>query len=217
MKKQLMIYSIIVLVAVVSACANAALYSGIGQNLDVELIDSDKTHSEYLTIYEYTRSVTNKTTATLSDVKLVIPFLWGGSTIGPYDWVDTDNQWHSDVVNGYDGIADGVYVRAVTGVDSAVLSRILMSDTDLPLSITFIGDGSVGTVLPSDHVPAWDIAASLGPGQTVTFKYYLEQEKGSGIGGMGGNLYWVAVPEPLTVLFLAAGALAVLWKRPCPI
>jgi len=216
MKKQLMIYSIIVLVAVVSACANAALYSGIGQNLDVELIDSDKTHSEYLTIYEYTRSVTNKTTATLSDVKLVIPFLWGGSTIGPYDWVDSDNEWHSGKVNGYDGIADGVSVRAVTGVGSAPLSRVPVSDTDLPLSVTFIWDESVGTILPTDHVPGWDIASSLGPGQTVTFKYYLEQEKGPGISGFGGDLYWGAVPEPVTVCLLATGALALLRRRPCP-
>jgi len=212
-----MIYSIMALVAMVSACGDAALYRNVGESLDVAFLGSDMTHGDYYTICEYTQSVTNKTTATLSDVKFVIPFLWGGSTIGPYDWVDADNQWHSDKVNGYDGIVDGVSVRAVTGVGSAPLSRVPVSDTDLPLSVTFIWDESVGTVLPTDHVPGWDIAASLGPGQTVTFKYYLEQEKGPGISGIGGNLYWVAVPEPLTVLFLAAGALAVLWKRPCPI
>jgi hypothetical protein len=163
-------------------------------------------------VIEISASAENTGTSTYTDVKMVLPFAWG--TGFAYSWVDANGQWE------YAPLSGGVYAVPVDNSDhgtipvsSPSLGTMLMSDTDLALSDNF--QSPTATVLSTDNVPAWDIAATLTPSQIVNFKFYIEVERDAAISSFWANGSPVAIPEPGTIALLAAGlsGLAVLGKR----
>jgi len=174
-------------------------------------------------VIETTIQATNTGANTLTDVKFVVPFAWAvhspavpTSVQFAYGWVDANGQWESSAVTGKDGIG-GVFARPVDSSDfaaivaSAALGSMLMSDTDLALSDSFYSP--TATVLSTDSVPAWDIAATLTPSQVVSFKFYIQVERDNQIAAFRVNGSPVAIPEPGTASLLVLGLAALAWRR----
>ena len=197
--------------------ATATEYFGIDQfsggdvTLGLSLWDSDFIVGADYHVHRLDWVVTNNGTETWFDVKLVLPFtsLRVDGTVEAYDYDNANGEWHwTDTSDDfYLTPDDSAYTPA-----PAALSYMLMSDTDLPLSATV--NGPVVTVLPTDSVPAWDIALTLGPSDTVTFTTYLKQETDSRVDGIWLQPYTVGtVPEPATVLLVGFGAAGLLLGR----
>jgi hypothetical protein len=165
-------------------------------------------------VIEVSASAQNSGTSTYTDVKMVLPFAWvqknsaGQGTAFAYSWVDANGQWESNAVTGLDG-SGGVFAKPVDGGDfaaitlSAALGTMLMSDTDLALSDSW--KSPTAYVLSTDDVPAWDIAATLAPSQTVNFKFYIQVERDAQIYSFWTNGSPVAIPEPGTASLLILG------------
>jgi hypothetical protein len=168
-------------------------------------------------VIETSIQATNTGASTLTDVKLVAPFAWVQSSVQfAYSWVDANGQWESGAEVGYDGVG-GVFARPVDGSDfaaivaSAALGTMLMSDTDLALSDSIYSP--TATVLSTDDVPAWDIAATMAPSDVVNFKVYIQVERDPQIAAFWFNGSPVAIPEPGTASLLVLGLAALAWRR----
>jgi hypothetical protein len=165
----------------------------------------------------------NSTTTTYNDVKVVDPYEWlSMSSLSPTyqatGWVDAQYQFIDPEYNGNDGVANGLYVRTYNGPDDPLESAMLMSNTNIPLTSPWgPGDGyETVSVLATDHVASWSVAASLAPGQSVSYKVYFDIERRSTaptVGGKYSDMYVVAIPEPATIGLLGLGALSLLKRR----
>jgi len=172
---------------------------------------------DYYRVIETSIQATNTGANTLTDVKFVVPFAWVQNTVQfAYGWVDANGQWESSAVTGKDGIG-GVFARPVDSSDfaaivaSAALGTMLMSDTDLALSDSYYSP--TATVLSTDDVPAWDIAATMAPSDVVNFKIYIQVERDNQIASFWVNGSPVAIPEPGTASLLVLGLAALAWRR----
>jgi hypothetical protein len=135
-------------------------------------------------IHKFDWTVTNTTSTTYCLGRFVMPYTWGiitGATpsIQAYTWEDVNDQWRmTDNGDGNDGLPDGLYADAPAGPFSPAAppyKRILMNDTDLPLTVSYSGY-ETASVLTTDEVPAWDIGP-IGANSTVSFSTYIRQER----------------------------------------
>jgi len=191
------------------------------ETYDAEFILDPSNPSLYRVI-EVDIQATNTGATTLTDVKFVVPFAWVQYTLNPnstqfvYSWNDTNGQWENSAVTGNDG-SGGVFAKPVDGSDfpaivaSAALGTMLMSDTDLPLSDSYYSP--TATVLSTDNVPAWDIAATMAPSDVVDFKIYLQVERDAQIYSFYINGSPVAIPEPGTASLLILGLAGLALRR----
>ena len=170
---------------------------------------SDTNHRIYSLSFTLTN---NSATTTYTDVKLVDPFEWlimSGLTPNNQacGWVDAQYQWINPEYNGNDGLSDGLYVKTYNGLDDPPESGMLMSNTNIPLTSP-LGPSSYETasVLATDKVPSWSVAASLAPGQSVSFKVYLDIERRGTAPNRGGKTFrHVCCGDPRAWLAGAAG------------
>jgi hypothetical protein len=205
----------------------AAALSYLDVSSDVTLtqtaVNTDFILQPYYRVIETSIQATNTGANTLTDVKFVVPFAWAvynpiypASVQFAYSWVDANGQWESSAVTGKDGIG-GVFARPVDSSDfaaivaSAALGTMLMSDTDLALSDSYYSP--TATVLSTDDVPAWDIAATMAPSDVVNFKIYIQVERDNQIASFWVNGSPVAIPEPGTASLLVLGLAALAWRR----
>jgi hypothetical protein len=180
----------------------------------------DNNHRVYYATFKLTN---NSATITYADVKVVDSFDWlympGLSpTYQVCGWVDAQYQWINPEYNGNNGLPDGLFVKTYDGTDDPPESRMLMSNTNIPLTSPLgPGDGyETASVLATDLVPCWTVAASLAPSQSVTVKVYWDVERrgtAPTVNGKAADMYVVAVPEPATLSLLALGALAMLRRK----
>jgi len=214
-----------VMLLAASHMAGATLYYNAGEwgagPLEPIFLGSNLSYDvqPYYRIVKLDWRVTNNDSVAYNDVKMVLPFVWdSGNPLQTYTWVDAANEWIiSDRGNGLDGLPDGCYAKlpTVSYTPSPIPpteTRMLMSDTDLPLSYSYAGY-ETASVLSTDSVPAWSLIASLAPNDSITFSTYIQVERGANISSFWDQPYIVAVPEPATMLLLGLGGLTLLRKR----
>lgn len=226
MKKLMTICVVAVLIAF-AGNVDAATYYNVGEwgagPLEPNFVswNPDFVLAANYRIVQFNWSVTNNGSITYTDVKMVLPFVWdSGSPLPAYDWIDASNEWViSDQGNGFDLVEDGCYAKLPTvsyapSPAPPTESRMLMSDTDLPLFYSYSGY-ETATVSLTDSVPDWAVTASLAPTVSVSFSTYIQVERGAGISAFYTQPYMVStVPEPATLCVLLIGALlGVLGKR----
>jgi hypothetical protein len=145
-------------------------------------------------------TVTNTTSNTLNDVKFVLPFVEFNTSHSAYDWDNSSQIWHSNAANGFDLVSDGISAWSSDSSGSPLSNFLLVSNTDIPLS-----SGS-SSVLATDSVPYWDIAATLAAGGSVSFTTYIYQERSSSVDALYVTPYVVAaVPVPTAVWLFGSG------------
>ena len=173
-------------------------------------------------VYSVGFTLTNSSAiTTYTDVKVVDPFEWlSMPSLSPANqvagWVDLQNQFIDPEYNGNNGLLDGLYVKTYDGPDDPLGFRMLMSNTNIPLTSPLGPGYETASVLATDQVASWSVAASLAPGQSVSYKVYFDIERrgtAPTVNGKFSDLYVVAIPEPATMSLLALGVLPLLWRR----
>ena len=157
----------------------------------------------------------NNTSSTYYDVKMVLPFVWQDFNPAAVPanqaamWDNTNKEWINDYVDSGNVGDNGLYVSIYADSNSPPISYMPVNQTDIPLSRSYPGY-ETATVDASDSVPAWLLAETFNPNDSIDFSIYLEYERRSTATPYLTSLeidpfVVAAVPIPGSVLLLGSG------------
>ena len=210
---------IVVLTLGIYSLANAS-YISVGPNTGGPLtLSLDSYNFYYVDTYNYrvkkqTWTVSNPTSESYTDVRFVLPFVWGAfQNAAPlrqaYAWDNVNQEWINDYVpSGNDGVLDNVYVKVYSDPDSASFAYMPISQTDIPLSWDPGASYETASVLSTDSMLYWEVASVLNPGDSVQFSTFWEYERRSAspyLSGLWEEPFVVATPLPAAVWLLGSG------------